>query len=216
MEVEGMNRKFYRLFELLILFALLPLFIAATGWTQACFPLLWFTGFVGSWLLARDPFFDWRPVWDSSAFRRHIRGMILRFVISAFVITVGVVALAPSRLFSFVREHPGWWALFMLLYPILSVFPQGFVYRTFFFHRYKALFPSGWSMILASASAFSLAHIVFGNYIAVVFTFVGGLFFAQTYRDTRSLLISVIEHSLYGCFIFTIGLGKFFFLRHHG
>jgi len=39
----------------------------------------------------------------------------------------------------------------------------------------------------------------------------GGVLIAKTYQDTESLIISSIEHALYGTFIFTIGLGKYFY-----
>jgi membrane protease YdiL (CAAX protease family) len=42
-------------------------------------------------------------------------------------------------------------------------------------------------------------------------TLVGGLLFAHTYWKTRSLLVSAIEHALYGCLLYTIGLGRFFY-----
>ncbi|WP_423804206.1 hypothetical protein [Nitrosomonas nitrosa] len=47
--------------------------------------------------------------------------------------------------------------------------------------------------------------------MSVTFTFVGGIMFAYTYHRHRSLLLASIEHALYGCFVFTIGLGWFFY-----
>ena len=37
----------------------------------------------------------------------------------------------PERLFAFVRQRPLVWALVIILYPVLSVYPQGIVYRVF-------------------------------------------------------------------------------------
>jgi membrane protease YdiL (CAAX protease family) len=62
-----------------------------------------------------------------------------------------------------------------------------------------------------SAIAFSFAHIVFRNPWAILFTFVGGLMFASTYLKTRSNLAASVEHALYGCFVFTIGIGQYFY-----
>ena len=42
-------------------------------------------------------------------------------------------------------------------------------------------------------------------------TLVGGLLFAYRYTKTGSLLTSCVEHALYGCFLFTVGLGRFFY-----
>jgi uncharacterized protein len=105
----------------------------------------------------------------------------------------------------------------MLLYPPLSVYPQGIIYRAFLMHHYQPLFPSpdgsSWAIILASAVAFAIMHLVFRNPLAVVLTFVGGLLFAYRYRQTGSLFLSSFEHTLYGCFIFTIGRGSYFYAR---
>ena len=37
------------------------------------------------------------------------------------------------------------------------------------------------------------------------------MLFAVTYHQTQSLLMTSVEHSLYGCLIFTVGLGPYFF-----
>jgi hypothetical protein len=42
-------------------------------------------------------------------------------------------------------------------------------------------------------------------------TTAGGLLFARDYARHRSLSLTCLEHSLYGCLIFTIGLGRFFY-----
>ena len=75
----------------------------------------------------------------------------------------------------------------MLLYPALSVVPQELVFRTFFFHRYGRLFGGPWVATAASALAFSWAHVVLLNGLAVVLTLLGGWLFARTYLRTRSL-----------------------------
>ena len=55
----------------------------------------------------------------------------------------------------------------MVAYPVVSVYPQGILYRAFFFQRYATLFPGKWPMIVASAAAFALLHIIFRNSLAV-------------------------------------------------
>jgi membrane protease YdiL (CAAX protease family) len=81
----------------------------------------------------------------------------------------------------------------------------------FFFHRYQPLFGSGSGTILASSLAFAVVHIIFGNWLAVVLRFSGGLLFSFTYRYSGSLFLTCIDHALFGNFIFTIGLGQFFY-----
>lgn len=111
----------------------------------------------------------------------------------------------------FPRGAPQIWLVVMCLYPVFSALPQEILGRTFFFHRYKELFPTTGSMIWASATAFCFIHIVFNNWIAITFTLVGGYLFSRTYAKTGSLTAVWLEHSLYGCIIFTSGLGWFFY-----
>jgi membrane protease YdiL (CAAX protease family) len=65
-------------------------------------------------------------------------------------------------------------------------------------------------MILASAAAFAFLHIVFRNSLAMALTVAGGLLFAARYSETGSLATSSVEHALYGCWLFTVGLGQYF------
>jgi len=113
-------------------------------------------------------------------------------------------------LFSLIKRSPVLWAAIMVLYPVISVYPQELLFRTYFFHRYEALFGSRLRMIAASAVAFGFVHIVFGNWISVALCTIGGVLFATTYEETGSLVLTCMEHAVFGNFIFTIGLGKFF------
>jgi len=99
----------------------------------------------------------------------------------------------------------------MLLYPLLSVYPQELIYRAFCFHRYQPLFGSGWVMVLVSALAFGFVHIIFGNWLAVGLCVIGGFLFALTYESSGSLLLACLDHAIFGNFIFTVGLGRFFY-----
>ncbi len=99
----------------------------------------------------------------------------------------------------------------MCLYPLLSVVPQEIIFRPFFFRRFEPLFPRPWLMLAASAITFGFAHVLFQNWVAVLMCMAGGLIFAITYQRTRSLAVVWFEHALYGCFIFTIGLGTYFY-----
>jgi hypothetical protein len=44
-----------------------------------------------------------------------------------------------------------------------------------------------------------------------LFCAIGGVFFARTYTARPSLALVVAEHALYGCFLFTLGLGHYFY-----
>jgi uncharacterized protein len=137
--------------------------------------------------------------------------IFLIFIVAALAIWLGVRRFAPQLEWSLVRPHPVFWAVVMLAYPVVSVYPQGLLYRAFFFERYAGLFPNKWAMILASASVFSFLHIIFRNWLAVDLTFAGGLLFAARYAKTDSLATSSFEHALYGCWLFTVGLGQYFY-----
>jgi membrane protease YdiL (CAAX protease family) len=54
-------------------------------------------------------------------------------------------------------------------------------------------------------------HIIFGNWLAIALCLIGGFLFSFTYRNTGSLLLTCVDHALFGNFLFTIGLGKYFY-----
>ncbi len=196
----------YVTFPLLILCRLLP---------NLPIPYLLLTAFVAYLILRHNRGAHSAASSSSSTSRRGILsllpGLLLRdsLFLALLGLTVGI--LAPQLLFSLVRRAPLFWALIMLLYPLLSVYPQEFLYRAFFFERYKPLFGSGWGMILASSLAFGFVHIIFGNWLAVGLCCLGGFLFSLTYQHSGSLLLTCIDHAIFGNFIFTIGLGQFFY-----
>lgn len=108
------------------------------------------------------------------------------------------------------REEPALWLRVMLLYPLLSAFPQEVIFRRWFFQRYRVLFPGDRAAVLANGIIFGLAHVVMDNGIAVAATMPLGWLLAWTYLRTRSLLLAWLEHTLYGALVFTIGLGFYF------
>ena len=94
----------------------------------------------------------------------------------------------------------------ILAYPLLAALPQAI-----FFHRYRRLFPHPGLMILASALSFGLAHLIYANWVAPLPSFLGGLLFGWRYVNPRFLLAVSIEHTLWGNFLFTVGIGWFFY-----
>ena len=107
-------------------------------------------------------------------------------------------------------NNPGLIWKILLFYPLFSALPQEFIFCKFFFRRYQCLFGDGTLMVIMSATAFCLAHILFLNWVAPVLGFLAGIIFANTYRRTHSLAMVTLEHSLYGNAIFAMGLGWFF------
>jgi membrane protease YdiL (CAAX protease family) len=67
---------------------------------------------------------------------------------------------------------------------------------------------------LINAALFSLAHVFFKNALVMLLTFTGGILFALTFRKTKSTLLVSIEHSIYGCWLFTVGMGEILGFPH--
>ena len=198
-----------------VLFVGLPLGYRFSPWRIPALPVLWLVAGYAWWRLARDTSFDTSRLWNSAPLAGQLRMILPAFVVVAVLLWLGVHRLASQLEWSFVREHPRFWALVMVLYPVLSVYPQGILYRAFFLHEYAVLFSDSvtgrWAMIVASAAAFAFLHIIFRNWISVALTFFGGILFAWRYAETGSLLTSSVEHALYGCWLFTVGLGGYFY-----
>ena len=108
------------------------------------------------------------------------------------------------------RTSLGTWAILVVAYPVLSVYPQTIIFRAFFFHRYRPLFGTGTGLLIAGAIAFAYVHVVFRNPVAVLATIPAGVAFGRRYLNTRSAAVSWFEHTLHGYMIFTIGLGQYF------
>ena len=173
-------------------------------------PSLAVVGVFGGLYLWRDAEFDRTKLWNWDGMKQAVGPVVVRSLALAFLLGVVVAMFMPDLLFTLVKGKPMLWATVMVMYPIFSVYPQEFLYRTLLFHRYRDLFPSETAMILASATAFGFVHIIFAAWISVALTFVGGLLFALTYARTKSLLLASIEHTLLGNAIFTVGLGQYF------
>ena len=203
----------YLICEFSFLFLALPLALRFVPWKIPPLPALWVASGCCLLILLRDPTFVRTQLWNPASLAANLPGILSIFAIGAALIGATVYFRAPQLLFNFVRTKPLFWALVMLLYPVLSVYPQGIIYRAFVMYRYGPLFHSPAAVILASAVAFSLMHILLRNPVAVPLTFIGGMLFAWRYQQTGSLFVSSFEHALYGCFIFTIGLGRYFYTR---
>ena len=161
-------------------------------------------------VLALDPTFPRRELFDVAAARKGIGFVLGRTLIGWVALVVLTILVAPDRLFAFPRTNPTLWAALMVIYPI-SAYAQEIVFRTFFFHRYADLLRWPGVTVVASGLVFGWAHIVVNNLAAVGLSALAGLLFASTYHRSRSTLLVSIEHALYGDFVFTVGLGSLFY-----
>lgn len=163
-------------------------------------------------VLSRDSTFSWRSLWLGDGWPPGQRQRAaMRFLVATVLSLLLLAVLAPHNLFDFPLQLPGMWAVVMVMYPVISVLPQEFVYRSFFFRRYAALFPARWTMVAANAAAFSYMHIVLQNIVAPLLCLIAGIIIAYGYTQHRSLKYAFLEHAAYGCMIFTVGLGWYFF-----
>ena len=133
---------------------------------------------------------------------------MLKFIVIALITTFSVYYFQPNLLFCVPMHKPVLFVVILLVYTFLSVWPQEVLYRTFFFKRYEALFKNKRVLIFTNALLFCLAHLFFRNALVLLLTFIGGLLFAYTYIKTRSTLLVTIEHSIYGNWLFTVGMGE--------
>jgi len=202
----------YLTLEYSLLFFAVPAIIAFSPPRIPFFALLYSATAICALLLLLDRSFDRSQLWNKAALRTGLPGVLSLWVVGVVVLSLLIKFLAPHLWLAFPREKPLVWAAVMVLYPILSVFAQNIIYRAFIFHRYRSIFPSPNAMIWASAAAFSFAHIIFLNAVAIFLTLAGGLIFAHTYHKHRSILLVSIEHALYGCLLFTVGLGWYLYL----
>jgi len=137
----------------------------------------------------------------------------LRILFSLLAISLlSFIFLPREQLFYLPLQRTELWILIMIFYPIWSAFTQEVIYRGFFFHRYTSLFKTPKIAILLNGVLFGLLHIIFRNWIAVAGATIIGLVWAYSYFKHRSILIVSIEHAVVGNYLFTIGLGYFFYV----
>lgn len=206
-----MAKPFYLALEFVSLFIGIPLLIFYRVLPNLPIAYLLLIALGAVLVLRRDASFDSDRLLSTRGIAPNLPFLLLRDTGFLILLALAVRIFAPELLFSLVKRSPGFWALIMVLYPLVSVYPQEILYRAYFFHRFRPLFGSGWTMFIASASAFGFVHVIFGNWLAVALCALGGLLFAFTYSNSGSLLLTCIDHALFGNFLFTIGLGQFFY-----
>jgi uncharacterized protein len=189
-----------RWLELVLLFGLLPLL----GLTLQQHLQRWCLV-----LILRDAAFKRFRLFNSAklgpALWRRRSAFALGLAASALLYTT----IADAQWFHLPAQNTGHWLLLLLVYPIFSVLPQELIYRTFFFHRYKIIIPHKYHRAWLSALAFAWAHCIYGNWMAPALAVAGGLLFAFTYAESRSTLACVVEHSVWGLWLFSFGLGGY-------
>lgn len=207
--------SWYRWTELIVIFVLIPMLTALvlSRYDEFLMPVLFALGAGCFYLLIKDRQFKRFRLWHTQDFRKHALSAMSLFVPLALVMALVTYWLAPDLLFALPNENLELWLITLAIYPIVSVIPQEIIFRTFFFHRYKGILPSKIMRIFVSSSSFALAHLVYGNWVAVILSWFGGGVFGYRYMKSRSTLVVIFEHTLWGSYLFTIGIGFYFLVQ---
>lgn len=135
--------------------------------------------------------------------------ILLPFLVFIIFSTILVFLLRRDYLFLAPQKTPGRWLFICFIYSLFSVYPQEIIYRAFFSHRYSLLLKPN-SFLIVNGLAFSFAHVVINNWMAYLLTFIGAFVFMKNYQAYKSLILVSFIHTLYGFWIFTVGIGDFF------
>ena len=202
-----MHTAKYKLVEFFIIFVLVPVSFAVpySPWIKLGIGLVGFSYTIFVLLRVEKNKFrmatnlNWKGFWKRTFLQ----------LLGIVIITIAYVYFTDkTQLFTVVINNPKLWVFILFFYSVFSVYPQELIYRTFFFQRYESLFKNKWLFIFVNAALFSLAHIFFRNTLVMFLTFIGGILFALTFKKTKSTLLVSIEHALYGCWLFTVGMGS--------
>ena len=203
MKIKDRNRTI----EFVLLFILLPLALAVpvSPWIRVA---LGFIGLVHVVLVSKKlKLFSFKKV-SVGIKVQHFYFLVAKLIIISIITYFIVSESYPQELFRSLVDNPLKFAIICLVYIIGSVIPQEFIYRDFFFKRYYSFFPNDLLFVLVNGILFSLAHLFFYNKLVLLMTLIGGWIFSYTYVKTKSLRFTILEHALYGCWVYAVGLGS--------
>lgn len=207
-------RRSWLTLEMLLLFVLTPIAVYSLLYD---FRIPLFTLLPGVFvlfivLLTLDRSFSWHGLLGTGIRLRDLLSIAAVFALAGPALVLFAYVDGPGRMFGLYSLNHELWLRIIILYSLLSVTAQEIMYRVFFFHRYRSLFGGdAQAGIVLNAVLFSFSHIVFQNVTTLIISFLGGLLFAWRYESSRSYWALVLEHSLYGSLIFTVGLGRYFY-----
>ena len=206
--------KYLKIIELTILGFLFPITIVVFKLSQFILIFLWLISLyaiITIFLLYKDKL-SLKALFKTNIKKNksYIVFILIRWLLLSIVLYIFTFYFFPNKLFLIQKNDINLLYKIFLFYPLLSAFPQEFIFCTFFFLRYKSLFKTEENLVYTSAIIFCFAHIFSINWVAPFLSIFGGFIFANTYKKTNSLIIVSIEHALYGNSLFALGLGWFF------
>ena len=212
-ETDQRPRRLLRLLECVVGFFVLPpcLYLVRRQLAFRLLPIVILLAAGCMLYLVRTEGVDRRTLCSPADIRRHLRGILVLFLPAALPIAVLTALYLRPRFLALPLHAPWTWIAVMLLYPVLAAYPQELIFRAFFFARYGSLFPNPIVLVAVNGLSFGLAHLLYGNWIAVVLSTLGGFLFAYRYLQTGSLLAVSLEHGLWGDFLFTVGVGWYLY-----
>ncbi len=205
-----------RWIEFLLLFVGLPMAVLALGHRWIMILVLWSAAALIFVRLKKSPGFSYAAEWNMAAVPRQWKHIAIRFlIVCVLFLPLFTWWFQSDLLFSLIRQRPILWGVIMVVYPVFSVWPQELIFRSWINHRYAALWRNEIGFVTLSALAFGFTHVIFQNWVAMILSTLGGVLFAHTYRQHKSLALCCLEHALCGCAVFTIGLGQYFYSGVH-
>ena len=206
------HKNRYLLFEFLLLFLGIPLFLfLKSDLIHPSIVLLPFMVFI-SILLRLSKKFNWHELW----YFRIKKDMILKQlgIVAAIILLMfcWVYLFDRKNLFNLPSQNLKIWLMIICFYPVFSAYTQEIIFRTFIFKRYRRLFKNEQIMIFASACVFSFAHLFYYHPVSMTLTFLLGIYMGWIYQKTHSVIFAAILHGLIGIAVFTIGLGQYFWI----
>lgn len=204
-------KRVWLLIEFSLVFIGLPLLILEIKNRSLMAGLVWGGALLVAYILWRVYHRNFFALWNWGGFIKGLPRVLKHFAIGAPVLALIAWVMLPDQFLSMPFERTDLWLKIMLLYPMLSVLPQEIIYRSFMYTRYGPVFGHGSLFVVVSAAAFGFMHIMFLNPVAVGLCLAGGFLFAEHYRRHQSLALACFEHALYGCLVFTLGLGRYFY-----
>jgi hypothetical protein len=199
--------------ELLVLWIVVPVLL----WRRTAKALSVIVVLLAASLYAAVIVYRERVPWGDLGFRG-LEGFTASLLDGAPWVGAAVPALAilvvalhgPAALGQWPVAGAGQMARLLVFYAVVSVSSQEFLFSSFFFWRYRALFSTG-GLVDLNIIIFGIAHIVYRSWISVLLTLASRVILAEVYRQHQSFCGVWTLHALFGLAAFVIGLGRYFY-----